>query len=74
MLFIQCPECAVKFEMCCSSDCRDVKNASEPERKLFRLNTNRKFGNSKAYRKSYLLVKNNTFADSISAEEQKTGF
>ncbi len=74
LLFIQCPECAVKFEKCCSSDCRDVKNASEPEKKLIRLNTERKFGNSKAYRKSYLLVKNNTFADSISAEEQKTGF
>jgi len=68
VLFIQCPECAKKFEKCCSMECRYIKDSSDHEKQLFRLKTDRKFGNSKAYRKSYLLVKNDTFADSNPAE------
>ena len=71
LLFIQCPECAEKFEKCCSLECQEIKNASETERQKIRLLNNRTFGNRKAYRKSFLLVKNDTFADSISETEQK---
>ena len=57
LLFIQCPECAEKYEACCSVECRDVKNASVSEKRLFRIKNNRKFGNSRHYRKSFLLAK-----------------
>jgi len=57
LLFIQCSECAEKFEKCCSLECCEVKNASEAEKELFRLKVNRQFGNSRQYRKSFLLAK-----------------
>jgi len=57
LLFIQCPECAEKYEECCSVECRDVKNASVSEKQLFRIENNRRFGNSHQYRKSFLLAK-----------------
>lgn len=62
ILFIQCIECAGKYEKCCSEACRETINASEEEKQTFRLNHSRKFGNSRVYRKSYRLVKNDTFA------------
>lgn len=67
LLFIQCPECAEKFEKCCSPECCEVKKKSEPEKNLLRQKSDRKFGNSKKYRKSYLLAKNNTFAETSSS-------
>lgn len=57
LLFIQCPECAEKYEECCSAECRDVKNASVLEKQLFRIKNIRKFGNGRQYRKSFLLAK-----------------
>jgi len=57
LLFIQCPECAEKYEKCCSVECRDVKNASVSEKQQFRIKNNRRFGNSRHYRKSFLLAK-----------------
>lgn len=57
LLFIQCSRCAEKYERCCSSECREVKNASAPEKQLFRLKANRQFGNSRHFRKSFLLAK-----------------
>lgn len=69
LLFLQCPECAEKFDKCCSSECRDIKNASESEKQYYKLQASRKFGNSRLYRKSYLLAKNNTFATSNSGLE-----
>ncbi len=69
LLFIQCPECAEKYEKCCSSECCNIKNATDPEKQQFRLKTNRKFGNSKVFRKSYLLAKNYTFAEPVSGQE-----
>lgn len=57
LLFIQCPECARKFEKCCSDECRKVKNGSTSEKQQFSLINNRKFGNSRHYRKSFLLAK-----------------
>jgi UPF0176 protein len=64
LLFIQCPECAEKFEKCCSSECCTIKNATEFEKISYRLQVDRKFGNRSIYRKSFLLAKNNTFTDS----------
>jgi UPF0176 protein len=57
LLFIQCPECAKKYEGCCSSECRETKHAPDTDKLLFRQNNCRKFGNSRRYRKSYLLAK-----------------
>jgi len=57
LLFIQCPECAEKYDHCCSAECRDVKNAPESEKNIFRIKSNRRFGNSRHYRKSFLLAK-----------------
>jgi UPF0176 protein len=66
LLFIQCPECAEKYQKCCSSECAEVRNASEQVKEQFIIQHGRKFGNSKVYRKSYRLIKNDNFAGSIS--------
>ncbi len=71
LLFIQCSECAEKFENCCSTACRDLKNGSETEKLSFKLNNNFKFGNSKVYRKSFRLAKNSNFADPDLVSGQK---
>ncbi|HWS01501.1 MAG TPA: rhodanese-related sulfurtransferase [Prolixibacteraceae bacterium] len=57
LLFIQCEECAGKYEKCCSSECRDQKNASESEKLTTRGMTSYKFGNRSVYRKSFRLAK-----------------
>jgi UPF0176 protein len=57
LLFIQCQECAKEYDHCCSAECRDVKHAPASEKQLFRLKSNRRFGNSHQYRKSFLLAK-----------------
>lgn len=72
VLFIQCSECAEKYEKYCSAECCDIKNASETEKEQYMLLNNRKFGNSRVYRKSFRLIKNDTFAQSIFSTEQKT--
>lgn len=56
LLFIQCTDCAEKFEGCCSSECREVKHAPETEKLIFRQKSQRKFGNSRHFRKSFLLA------------------
>lgn len=57
LLFIQCDECASKYENCCSSECREIKNSSKEEKQQYRLSIERRFGNSRHYRKSFLLAK-----------------
>jgi len=57
LLFIQCPECAEKFDHCCSEECREVKNGSTSEKQQFNMINIRKFGNSRHYRKSFLIAK-----------------
>ncbi|MFA5329125.1 MAG: rhodanese-related sulfurtransferase [Prolixibacteraceae bacterium] len=57
LLFIQCEECAEKYEKCCSSECREIKNSSFDEKQQYRLSIERRFGNSRHYRKSFLLAK-----------------
>ncbi len=51
ILFIQCPECAAKYEGCCSDECRTALHASEEEKHLYIQSFQRKFGNRKAFRK-----------------------
>lgn len=36
LLFIQCEECAVKYEACCSIDCKDFNQLSSEEQSKFR--------------------------------------
>ncbi len=62
LLFIQCPECTAQYESCCSDNCRAVKNASGDEKLIFKNQYSRKFGNSRVYRKSFLLAKKLNFA------------
>jgi len=66
LLFIQCEACADKFEHCCSTECKDLKNSSETEKMRYRPNMTPKFGNRSVYRKSFRLAKNTNFADSNS--------
>lgn len=70
ILFIQCPECATKYEGCCSETCCTLKNTPEAERLIVQGKQNRKFGNSLVYRKSFLLAKkaNFTASENYSAE------
>lgn len=63
LLFIQCEECAGKFEHCCSIECRNLKNSSESEKLHHRHMMPPKFGNRSIYRKSFRLAKNTNFAD-----------
>lgn len=64
LLFIQCPECAEKYEGCCSELCCSVKNAPEEEKFILKSKQIRQFGNSRVYRKSFLLAKKANFASS----------
>ncbi len=51
ILFIQCPECAARYEGCCGDECREVLHAPQEDRHLFVQTFQRKFGNRKAFRK-----------------------
>lgn len=44
LLFIQCSECASRFDGCCSKECCDQKNASENEPAIIRKGIGNKFG------------------------------
>lgn len=51
ILFIQCGECARKYDGCCTNECKTVLHASGEERLLYVQDFNRKFGNRKSFRK-----------------------
>jgi UPF0176 protein len=72
LLFIQCPECALRYESCCSENCCSIKNASQEDRLIFRNQHSRKFGNSRVYRKSFLLAKKANFAVPENHSDEKT--
>lgn len=57
ILFIQCDECATTYNHCCSHECQGVYEGGEKLRMENAPVFRRKFGNSKAYRKSFLLIK-----------------
>jgi UPF0176 protein len=42
LLFIQCPNCAAKYEKCCSEECQEVVHLSPEEQKAIRKNTEQK--------------------------------
>jgi len=56
LLFIQCPDCARKYDHCCSDLCNDVKNGSDDDKQNFLLKSTRKFGKRQVYRKSFKLA------------------
>mgnify|MGYP005672706599 FL=1 len=47
ILFIQCDECSLKFEDCCSFDCKNFKNIDFDERELLRKDKNKKVTSAK---------------------------
>jgi len=69
LLFIQCPECAGKYENCCSQVCCEVKNGNDEDKQSFLLKTNRKFGNRHVYRKSFSLANSTHLVPSHSFSE-----
>lgn len=52
LLFIQCEDCAQKYDGCCTDDCKTVLHAPGEERFLYVQTFQRKFGNRKSFRKS----------------------
>jgi UPF0176 protein len=64
LLFIQCPECAEKYEGCCSDTCNTIKNTPAEEKYILKSKRIRQFGNKQVYRKSFLLAKKANFASS----------
>jgi UPF0176 protein len=52
ILFIQCTECAARYNGCCTDECKAVLHMPEEERLLHVQTFERKFGNRKSFRKS----------------------
>ncbi len=52
LLFLQCKECAIKYDGCCDNECKLVLFAPEEDRHLHVHSFRRKFGNRKSFRKS----------------------
>ncbi len=50
LLFIQCSECAVKYEKCCSDECRDIIKLPLEARRELRITNHRKYAGSKIYK------------------------
>lgn len=50
LLFIQCPDCAEKYENCCSEQCRDINRLPAEERKRLRASMQEKYGQTQIYR------------------------
>lgn len=46
-LFIQCDECAVKFDNCCSEECMEISHLPEAERKALRTGKTQDFNKSR---------------------------
>lgn len=65
ILFIQCKECANKFDNCCSKECCDVKNGLI-DKEEYQKTSQRKFGNKHTYRKSFTLIHNESSIGSFS--------
>lgn len=62
LLFIQCPNCKAEYEGCCSAECKTVHQQKRTGDTEYPGTFTRRFGNRKAYRKSFLLLKKPTFA------------
>jgi len=68
LLFIQCSECAGRFDGCCSKECCDQKNASENEPAIIRKGIGNKSGDGDVYRKSFRLALKSEHAVAGSSE------
>ncbi len=66
LLFIQCRECAEKYEHCCSAECRNQKNNSKAENPDTRKMADFKSGNGSVYRKSFRLARTKDMSTSDS--------
>jgi len=61
LLFIQCDECAARFEKCCSEECREINKLPIETRRGLRLTNHLKYAGSKIYKSKlspFLLNKN----------------
>ncbi len=52
ILFIQCEDCAKKYNGCCGNECKSIVELPEQDRILYAKTFERKFGNRKSFRKS----------------------
>lgn len=50
LLFIQCSECVLKYENCCSDECRDILKLPIEARRVLRVTNHRKYAGSKIYK------------------------
>jgi len=62
LLFIQCSECAMKYDGCCSEECSDIIKLPLETRREFRAVNHRKYAGSKIYKSklSPSLLKNHS--------------
>ena len=61
LLFIQCSECAAKYENCCSDECREINKKPLEVRRELRLAYHHKYAGSKIYKSKlapFLMHKN----------------
>lgn len=69
VLFIQCSDCADKYENCCSDECRTVKNNPVEYSKSYLLHSRKDFGNRHVYRKSFRLVNDQPASNAYSSSK-----
>lgn len=50
LLFIQCSDCAVKYDKCCSEECADIRKLPLQARRELRVVNHRKYSGSKIYK------------------------
>ncbi len=53
LLFIQCQECAKKYNNCCSAECKEIIELLEDEQELAKIKFHEKYANSKIFRSRY---------------------
>jgi UPF0176 protein len=67
ILFIQCKDCAGKYENCCSQECCTVKNSNMDSKKSYLMQSRKNFGNRHIYQKSFQLMNDLTGLNGHSA-------
>lgn len=50
LLFLQCPECAVQYEDCCSETCKDINHLPAEEKKKMRQYRHKQYSESKIFK------------------------
>jgi len=69
LLFIQCSECAEKYEKCCSEECAEISKLPLEARRELRISNYRKYAGSKIYKSklSPTLLNTNLITDQTTA-------